>query len=1071
MKKITLLYILFSLFWSVVLMAQPFNHQTGTPSIPSAAAMNYGAFADVPAHLPTGTISASVPITTLTEGPLSHTVSINYQSVIRATDLPSAYGLGWHGSAGGIISRVIVGIEDDDKDNKGFYHSGDQLSTNHVVEVNNGERDSESDVYTYSFGAFQGKFVLNKYGWPQSIPQSDLRIRIELHPTFDTFKGFEIRTPDGTRYYFGYKPGTTQTAYENTFVNNNSNAQRTAWFLMRIESADELHTIDFNYINTNYQFKTLPFLSDVAYHSGGRKFVSSGSSSPNWGNPDPIEHDVYSSILSSITTTTTSVAFEHFTRSDLYSIGGSPHNPLGMDKIKVHNGSYCVEYDLIHSYFVDPSESGPGGKRLKLDEVRKKACNSSLSEPAWAFEYHGHTNADGTHFFPKYLTKDLDHWNFYNYSSLFGSNDMDEDLIPSSTKVTPSGSYIQYGSSNRSTNENATLKGVLKKVTYPTGGFTEYTYESNTYMDHTVNPLHAFSIESCDTDCGGSQSEQTTLELKGAMINSGRLNLCLEAFDDIPGGGFDPNNNFAKMEIRTSTGQLFYSYTFNSTINLCKEKLVNKIRNYPSGNYLIPNETYTFKVTSFNARAILHLNYSSPPVEKPCGGLRIAQTRTHDGIATANDIVRTYEYKKANSTENSGILFNQPQYAFILNDYSVLFASSSIIPLSSLEGYHLNYTRVVIYEEDCSFNCGTVNGYTEHLFNTEGSSAVYEDYPVAPVEARVLSGTLSEQHTWRGGTTPLLEASQSILRFESDDYSTIAGQTYKAQKVTLWDGSAEVQQNIYTEYRHQTGIFRLGEVTTTLDGLSTTTSYDYHPTDAVLAPTKISISNSDGKVTENRTTYTVDHPDNDMRDDFIGANMLVLPYQTSLWVDGQQVDGNRTNYSYFNCAGEPISSFSCHPPKAHQMYRYERTWTNGVLQSGNWSLEATILKYTSEGLVKEYQQSGWQKESYTYQNKLKTGSSYLNFSKTYTYYPNSSLLQTLTEVDGTSTTIVYDDLMRAESITDNCKNIVKDFVYHFADGTPGDKNYVETTTDYPLRPHGSQQYQRHYHKGVSGWFG
>ena len=85
---------------------------TLTPS-PNAASL--GKYGDIPVSYFTGTATAGVPIGSVDEGALSLPVSLSYHTGgIKVGEQASWVGLGWSLRAGGMITRVIQGVADDD---------------------------------------------------------------------------------------------------------------------------------------------------------------------------------------------------------------------------------------------------------------------------------------------------------------------------------------------------------------------------------------------------------------------------------------------------------------------------------------------------------------------------------------------------------------------------------------------------------------------------------------------------------------------------------------------------------------------------------------------------------------------------------------------------------------------------------------------------------------------------------------------------------------------------------------------------------------------------------------------
>ena len=399
----------------------------------------------------------------------------------------------------------------------------------------------------------------------------------------------------------------------------------------------------------------------------------------------------------------------------------------------------------MQNYFEDPSGNDPEHKRLQLQSIQKKACFSGLSEPAYTFDYFGYNNPDGSPFYPNILDKNRDSWDFYNYrydqTNPTDNNDYD-DIIPTSNGVTAHGNVALTSSVERSSYHNAQLIGALKRVTLPTKGYTEIQYESNEYFKYGGTPIPVFPapLSSCFCHCGGVHTDDQTIVMAEALLETGQWELCIEPFIDVPEcTGYSTSNNEARMNVYNSLNQLHSTVAFDSETQHCISGNISDLINPYSGG-LQAGESYRFEVRSQNASATLSLSYLTGGANNIAGGLRLKQTTIYNGDTNANssenhdkDIIKTYEYKDADDpTRSSGVLFNQPKYAFVLNDYSVLFTSSSILPLSGYAGYHQGYKNVVIQHNG--------NGRERYEFFLEDSTQIYDKYPIVPDPIRIEAG-------------------------------------------------------------------------------------------------------------------------------------------------------------------------------------------------------------------------------------------------------------------------------------------------------------------------------------------
>ena len=248
--------------WFSKLSSQtPLSFKEPTTSSPTAA--GFQKFIDIPVSNHTGVPNISIPIHTVVEGPLSTSISLNYNSSgIKVDELASWVGLGWSMTAQGMISRSVQGREDENGFllNPGIhsiFNTGACATNPNCVDgpapcpctstmayLLEGTRDAEPDIFSFSFGGYSGKFVFGADQQIHLLSQQDIKITYNYENDFDKWLAV---TPDGTKYYFGKTFGRDAKEYSTGNGSSNFAIQSTSWYLTRIESADAIYWIDFFY--------------------------------------------------------------------------------------------------------------------------------------------------------------------------------------------------------------------------------------------------------------------------------------------------------------------------------------------------------------------------------------------------------------------------------------------------------------------------------------------------------------------------------------------------------------------------------------------------------------------------------------------------------------------------------------------------------------------------------------------------------------------------------------------------------------------------------------------------------
>jgi RHS repeat-associated protein len=1030
---------------ALTLSATEVAAQVQNPAV-SAAAFAYGKYADIPVNHHSGTGSVSVPIHTISDGPLSLPVYLQYHTAGNLVGTPASdVGLGWNLNTGGMISRTIRDRADDH--DKGYYHRGDEIrmpysDLNHPSY----DLDSEPDIFTYSIAGQNGKFFFDANQVVQMIPKSD--IKIEVIVDNDRFDAFLLTATDGTKYYFGEynnNAGIDAFAYDLVAFNSvpTTSNHRVGWSLMAVVAPDEKHWIAIEYELNRYFYRTPKACGSEFKYRRNNGSISTVAQC-NYPFPNPRYYAV-SFLPKRITNQSGNgeITFNYSDREDLWDVNnGYITKAKHISEIEITDGDLCVSYDLDHEYFRDDVMNIPYSK-LKLNSIQRKSCGGSLSEPAWEFDYHGRTTSTGQQFAPATINHDIDHWGYYNFDASIGANNPSNDLTPSGTGMVVGGSFTPYGTANRETNEAAMKEGTLERVTYPTGGNLKLTVEANRYKK---DGLRRISFDLYHEDIFGIPYEEQYYNYTASVHNAvdPRWELCIT-----PESGAPPFSASGKVEIFTMSGTriaILSTNPFGST----EQCIDGSMPNVGFGNQaMVPGQTYRIRVTSVNADSRFRITYEDDPTEAICGGLRLERTKIHDGITAARDIIQNFKYNSANYPNvSSGILSRLPKYAYRINSRTALFTANSFAPLNDFNGYHIGYGRVVVDKNGI--------GETEHLYTTSStvSSSTNALFPIKPTEYFVDKGVMEASTVYDENGNDV--SNSTTTRNTSDYYTYFGGSTttgiiFSGSNVPWYSGGSLSYRNISTSYRLRTSIYRPKTVTSTVDGVTTVTQYNYNSNN--LLPGEVLSTNSNGDEHKVVNTYTSDYPTSSLGTEMAAKNMVHLPYITNKYYNGDQVDGSQLSYRFYRLDGtSPSTSTSGRltVPRVYQKSRYEKTWdANGTLTGSGWRTAATYSKYNSDGLLHQFNRDGWASTYLYYNNKRLSSKNFNGHTETFSYYPNNSTrLQQTTAVDGTTTSYTYDDLGRLETVTDDCKNVTNTYDYRFGWGGQN-INYVEVETDYP----------------------
>jgi hypothetical protein len=458
---------------------------------PSPEAAALFRFQDYPMDYSTGLPKIGVPICEIKSGVLSVPISISYHASGRKVyDRDGPIALGWSLNAGGMISREIYGSVDFGTGITGTYKFPFPFVTQNLTNYNNLEylmkishldkgdcnilpwMDSEYDIFSYSFGSHSGKFFFkdnNDVKTPVLLPYKPLVVTpfytSSSTPVF-TMTGltnFEITDENGILYKFG--------AIETYSTANNSAGS--SWLLTQMYSPDKTDSITFIYAGKNDVRTTI---SQTAVLEDSWIFASNLPLAPNpdLNYTESISEEEYGiSRLTEIRFKDGKILFNLVSGSDKVST------------IQILNLSNEVQKTIQFNRSACYSQSEIEYATNKLDGIVFKDKTGAAVEN-YSFEYYPVISSNG-----QMDVRYRDWWGYYNNSG-------QHDIVPLYTNLpyvgTGGPSTINVGNPlvNRNPDLEAKKSGVLKKITFPTGGSTEFIYEHNqcTLFGSATTPIN-----------------------------------------------------------------------------------------------------------------------------------------------------------------------------------------------------------------------------------------------------------------------------------------------------------------------------------------------------------------------------------------------------------------------------------------------------------------------------------------------------------------------------------------------------------------------------------------------------
>lgn len=485
---------------------------------PTAAA--FSSVAELPVDLASGQATFTVPLFTVEGVTLSLPIALSYRtSEINLSAVPSNVGQNWSLQAGGLISRTMFGLPDDDQhgypftgynalqDDRNFYiddpsapSSGPTNQQTFIQNIENRLIDVHPDAFSFVSPSGSGQFVWYQPNGFQITPASDFRIERNAHgcvegAAFPLDTCWVVTAPDGTKYFYE-KPEVSLTKSTNVsqgFYHYQGEVEHaSSWYLTRVvATGGDVITLVYD---------TESFYSVIEHLPSERKYetllaTQSGSSSNGGICSGPAPNVSVRSftgtknvVLREIVSSKHHVVFNYGWRADIpydydfkdqYESNFSPnqgmntHQEKRLEEVEIKT----AEGVLIKRFELNYNGEMPSYNRLRLDEVHEIGADGTQLPP-YRFTYYNWA------LLPDRLSSAVDHWGVYNGAT---SNQGLTPAIRIGHSESPFGPGYGLGGVNIRGNDREPgglaegRAGLLETITYPTGGSSEIEYEAHDF--------------------------------------------------------------------------------------------------------------------------------------------------------------------------------------------------------------------------------------------------------------------------------------------------------------------------------------------------------------------------------------------------------------------------------------------------------------------------------------------------------------------------------------------------------------------------------------------------------------
>lgn len=981
----------------IIFMKQSFgqqhhkNYQNILPA--SAEVASFAKSVDMPMNYSSGLPQISIPIYNFKHGAIEIPISLSYNSCgIRVEEVATWVGLGWNLSTGPTMVRAVRGLPDDCS--YGYINSASSRKVKYVDalpidwnspnQVEYSERwfienvlykqnqiDLEPDIFTFSAFGYSGKFY-----WDQDdnkfvcVPFQNIKIEASQSFQNNIIKDFVITLPNGIKCYFG---GTSNKQEVSNQTENFSEVNGyplvqtlsptsntiTSWAIDKVVDPSN-NTINFNYAAVR------DFVKEFGRGEEAKKWVNPDytTDGPNsvffQNSSSTFKQTFYKPVLESITAlgVTGGVYFNRSNnlREDVYY----PYDAARvLDNIQIKDQSNNPINKFSFNYYYTTSADGVNlyglldcnpfaQKRLWLNEV--KQINNGVANLPYHFDYD-------TTPLPNRLSASQDYWGFYN-----GANN-GFSLFPKIRQYSPQvNSFIVYNyeGANRNVDKNLCQAGILTKVTYPTGGTTSYTYESNTIAKEWYREKLGF-IEPDLIDrlkvffpLTTSVAPYPTNYEDTFHVND--LATTISFAPILPlGCGTEANAVTCPYTfVITSLNNPSFTPIYFNTIGTFYKKLPNdiyKIQAIYTDVNTQPNFQINITWAEHSITSSTAIGPNSNVYNYTIGGLRIKKIVSKDGVG--NQISRSFDYNKLNAPNiSSGLLGGVPTHITNIYDINGVylrsnFSSSSATPLSN-DGQIVKYQDVTEYTDE--FKSSLKTEYRFHV-----------DFNFLDLLLGLHDGAPAQLNEWRNN-----------ILFQKKIYEKNSATSYRLlneefhyygvfdRMDKLYGLYSEYQRKYYTasewflptstttqNYSYENGITKQ---------LSNTTYY-YYNSKRLLSSSKT--TNSRGDTIENKSYYPMDYDSGVANmNQLITKNIIQLPIKQEQLLNGNQKSGNLILY---NDNGLPTNFFQYEninaiPPQPHN---------SNILLPNNY-VSSYNVDYNDAGNVKQQQKIGDLPESYVW---------------------------------------------------------------------------------------------------------
>jgi|GEM_PF-6477394 len=651
-------------------------------------------YGNIPLNYSTGQITYSVPLFTLpVDDNLSIPIALNYSNAgLKPDEVPSWVGHGWDLMVGGYITQSVQGIDDFSDRGlqqgwirglkndylRGLLSSGQ--ASDWAKGVSEMTRDAQYDIFSLNILGKSTKFFLNGTT-PVFLEYSPYKITFS--PQGSTLvQNFTVTDENGYNYFFAASVDNSGSYTDNPQLDAGPYllGART-WYLTKI-------------VTPGQEEVTFTYISDATYNVYTswqvKEFGGTYVSGIGCGILAGVPHQESSNVtvgqllLQQISFKGRHVSFTTIARNDLL-------NARALAAIRATNEFGKTVSEINFSF--------TNGPRLMLDQVAVANPQTGAPVKNYRFDYLGKATCAATP-----LVTDpnrvfgVDHWGFANGSDCGAANGIPRldytGMLP--TDVAPLDRPNVHGDCSRRARSRYSQAGMLGRVTYPTGGYSEFTYKANElryarpedipfFLRTDTITFGCLALASDGVRCPDRFNPGST---SGAFTVSPSHRTVLVKADLVSSN----DSEFSSLRITgPNNNQVFYRWSYNESSTTRLTLPAGRYGYNLSAGCITPLPDIENNSGSY---AGVELYGCTDSLRVEIGGNRVVRIEDVDPTR-ANVNVRQFEYYRPN-------LLHEPDYVSALIEVTgainpcggKVVLSGNSKSKTGWDGYHISYDRV-----------------------------------------------------------------------------------------------------------------------------------------------------------------------------------------------------------------------------------------------------------------------------------------------------------------------------------------------------------------------------------------